>query len=344
MLEPAEMRAVRVLGGPGSAALRVQPWPVPSPRAGEMLVAVRASGLNHADLYQRDGEWPAPEGASDTLGVEVAGTVISADPTGRFAEGARVMALVDGGGYAEIAAVDPALAVEIPPHVTFQEAAALPEALIVAHGNLVDIGAVEAGMRVLIHGGASGMGSVMIQIARDLGAEVVATTSDPAKIDRLKALGACHVVDRNGAAFQGEAGGAAPITGFDLIVDMAGASTLSANLERLNHRGTLILMGIMGGMIGTVDVDPIILKRLTVRGTILRSLPTAEKRALAARAFARWIGRVAAGAIRPVIDSIHPFEAVRAAHDRLEQGGHFGKIVLAIDPESTNRNALREFA
>jgi NADPH2:quinone reductase len=338
------MRAVRVSGGRGSSALQVQPWPVPRPRAGEMLVAVRASGLNHADLYQRDGEWPAPDGAPDTLGVEIAGTLVTADPTGRFVEGARVMALVDGGGYAEIAAVDPALAVEIPPHLTFQEAAALPEALIVAHANLVDIGGVEPGARVLIHGGASGMGSIMIQMARDLGARVVTTTRDPAKIDRLKALGACRVVDRDGMAFPGDSDAAAAAWGFDLIIDMAGATTLQANLARLNDRGTLILMGVLGGTIGAVDVDPIILKRLTVRGTILRSLPIAEKRALAARAFSRWMGRVAAGAIRPVVDSVHPFESVRAAHDRLEQGEHVGKIVLSLDSGSTNRPALPALA
>ncbi len=336
------MRAVRVSGGPGSAALRLQPWPVPCPRAHEMLVAVRASGLNHADLYQRDGEWPAPDGAPDTLGVEIAGTVVSADPTGRFAAGARVMALVDGGGYAEIAAVDPALAVEIPPHLTFQEAAGLPEALIVAHSNLVEIGAVQPGARVLVHGGASGMGSIMIQIARELGAEVVTTTRDPAKIDRLKALGARHVVRPDGTAFPGESSDAAAAGGFDLIVDMAGATTLRANLDRLNDRGTLILMGILGGTIGEIDVDPIILKRLTVRGTILRSLPIAEKRALATRAFSRWMGRVAVGAIRSVIDSVHPFEAVRAAHDRLENGGHVGKIVLCLDAGSTNRHAVSD--
>jgi len=334
MLERAFMRAVRVADGGGSKALYLEQSPIPRPGPDEILVEVRASGLNHADLYQRDGEWPAPEGAPDILGVEIAGIVASVDPSGRFPLGTRVMALVAGGGYAEAVVVDPRLAADIPTELSFVEAAALPEALIVGHGNLVEIGAVKRRARVLIHGGASGMGSIMIQMAADLGAQVATTTGNPIKIDRLRALGACLVLSRDGTPFAGASIGEAFRGGFDVIVDMAGATTLQANLDCLAERGTLIMMGILGGTLSEIDIDPILLKRLTLRGTILRPLPTAEKEALASRAFARWLPRLVKGAVRPVIDSIYPFEAVRAAHERLQSGLHVGKIVLSLNPES----------
>jgi NADPH2:quinone reductase len=327
MLDQPTMRAIRVEGGRGAGALKLAHWQMPQVQPGEFLISVRASGLNHADLYQRDGEWPAPPGAPDTLGVEVAGIVVSDDPTGRFALGARVMALIAGGGYAEFAAVHAGLAAEIPAELGFTEAAALPEALMVGHGNLVEIGAIGPGSRVLIHGGASGMGSMMIQMASDLGARVATTTGNPAKVDRLKALGAGLVLARDGTPSDADVAG-----GFDLIVDMAGAATLQANLDRLAERGTLILMGILGGTLAEIDIDPILLKRLTVRGTILRPLPLPERCGLAARSYARWLPRLAAGAIRPVVDSVHPLDAVRAAHERLESGQHVGKVVLSLQP------------
>ena len=162
MSDEPTMRAVCVAETGGIAALGIETRPRPKPGRSEFLIEVRAAALNHADLYQRDGKWPAPAGAPDILGVEVAGIVATADPSGRFTIGTPVMGLLSGGGYAEYAAMDAGLAVEIPCGLSFAAAAALPEAMIVGHSNLVELGGVQPDSRVLIHGGASGMGSLMI--------------------------------------------------------------------------------------------------------------------------------------------------------------------------------------
>jgi NADPH2:quinone reductase len=342
MAEAGLMRAVGVSdGGGGAEALYLDTGPVARPASGEFLIEVHAAALNHADLYQRDGEFPAPPGAPDILGVEAAGFVASPDPTGSFKVGTPVMGLLAGGGYAEYASVDPGLAAEIPAKIDFASAAALPEALIVGHTNLVELGRIREGSRVLIHGGASGMGSMMIQMAADMGALVATSVSDLAKAPRLKDLGAAIVLDRCGADFVAAASDWCEEAGFDLIVDIAGASTLRQNVELLGEKGALNLMGVLSGTVTEVDLDPIILKRLEIRGTILRPTPIEEKRRLAARAYSHWLPRVAAGAIRPVVDSVHRLEDVRAAHSRLESGRHVGKIVLAVRDGENRNHAVR---
>ena len=312
----------------GLNSLSIETQPRPRPKRDEFLIEVRAAALNHADLYQRDRKWPAPPGAPDTLGVEAAGLVATADPSGRFAIGTPVMGLLSGGGYAEYAVLDSDLAAEIPRGLGFAAAAALPEALIIGHSNLVELARVRPGSLALIHGGASGMGSLMIQMATDLGARVATTVGDPAKEPPLKTLGAEIVLDRHHREFAESASIWSGPGGFDVIVDIAGASTLPLNLDLLAEKGTLILMGVLSGTLAQINIDPIILKRLEIRGTILRPTSIEEKRLLAARAYSRWLPRIAAGAIRPVIDSVHSLEDVRSAHARLESGRHVGKIIL----------------
>lgn len=330
MAESGSMRAVCVADGGGAEALFVDTRPLARPGSSEFLIEVQAAALNHGDLYQRDGEFPAPPGAPDTLGVEAAGFVATADPTGRFAIGTPVMGLLAGGGYAEYASLDAGLAAEIPGNLDFASAAALPEALIVGHTNLVELGRIRRGSRVLIHGGASGMGSVMIQMAADMEARVATSVSDLAKAPRLRDLGADIVLDRCDREFVATASDWCEQASFDLIVDMAGASTLRQNVELLAEKGVLTLIGVLSGTLTEIDLDPIILKRLEIRGTILRPTPIEEKRGIAARAYSHWLPRVAAGAIRPVVDSVHRLEDVRAAHARLESGRHVGKVVLAV--------------
>jgi NADPH2:quinone reductase len=341
MAESGSMRAVRVSDGGGVEALFVDTRPLARPGSGEFLIEVQAAALNHGDLYQRDGEFPAPPGAPETLGVEAAGFVATADPTGRFAVGTRVMGLLAGGGYAEYAALDSGLAAEIPADMDFASAAALPEAVIVGHTNLIELGRIRQGSRVLIHGGASGMGSLMIQMAADMGARVATSVSDLAKAPRLRDLGADIVLDRCDGELVATASDWCEQSGFDLIVDMAGASTLRQNLELLAEKGMLNLIGVLSGTLTEIDLDPIILKRLQIRGTILRPTPIEEKREIAARAYARWLPRIAAGAIRPVVDSVHRLDDVRAAHSRLESGRHVGKIVLAVQDGKNGVHAAR---
>ncbi|MDJ0628380.1 MAG: NAD(P)H-quinone oxidoreductase [Rhodobacter sp.] len=329
-----EMRVVGVAPGGGSGALHIATAPRPSCDGGSLRVRVRAAALNHADLYQRDGSWPAPEDAPDTLGVEVAGIVETADAGGRFGSGDAVMGLVAGGGYAEYACLDPGLAAPVPPGMSFAEAVSLPEAILVGHGNLVELGGLQPGERVLIQGGASGMGSIGLQMAALLGARVATTTGDMSKAGHLADLGAEAVFDRHSddlpTALRLWAGG-----GLDLIVDIAGADSLSTHIDLLADRGRLILMGVMSGtIVDGLDIDPILLKRLRIMGTVLRPTPLSEKRELARAAFARWLPELRSGRLRPVLHAVHPMQDVRLAHDQLEAGRHVGKIVLDINGAS----------
>ena len=322
------MRSIDVAPGGGVAALHLAERPRPTCDGDGLLVRVRAAALNHADIYQRDGLWPAPPDAPDTLGVEVAGIVERPDAGGRFGIGDRVIGLLSGGGYAEYACLDAGLAAPIPPSLGFAEAACLPEAVVVGHSNLVELARVRPGERVLLHGGASGMGSLALQMATLLGARVATTTSDMGKAQRLDELGAEAVFDRRSPKLADKLRAWAP-DGIDVVVDIGGADTLALNIDCLADRGRLVLMGVMSGtIVRELDIDPILLKRLHVLGTVFRPTPLAERRVLARAAYDTWLPRVASGELRPVLHAVHPLEAAAAAHVELEAGSHVGKIVL----------------
>lgn len=325
-----EMRAVSTTTGGGIESLAFHRLPLPKPKADDLLVKVQAAALNHADLYQRDGTWPAPPGAPATLGVEIAGTVVQGDAAGRFGAGAAVMGLVVGGGYAEYALLDAGMAAPVPRGLSFVQAAALPEALTVGHNNLVVIGTVRHDQTILIHGGASGMGSMAIQMASQLGARVATTVGHPGKVSAVRALGASIVLDRHDPELCDAAMRWTDGRGYDLIIDIAGAETLTQNLRLLADRGCLILMGVMSGAISSIDIDVMLMKRLTLRGTILRSIPLEERRSLASATYAYWLPFIETGAIAPVIAGRHPFAAVRAGHAQLQANQHVGKIILDL--------------
>jgi putative PIG3 family NAD(P)H quinone oxidoreductase len=324
------MRAVLVDEGGGSNALRVGRVAIPRPGPEQILVRVRATALNNADLLQRDGLWPAPPGESEILGIEIAGDVVVPDAANRFRIGDAVFGLLGGGGYADYARMDAGLATLLPAGLSYGEGAALPEAAFVGATTLFELGELRCGERVLIHGGGSGMGSLAIQMAKMAGAWVACTVGADWKAERARALGADLAINRHQVSFVEAVKAATGGRGIDLVIDIAGADTLASNLEALADKGRLIQLGVMSGTNAAIDLDPILLKRLKVMGTIMRPLGLAEKRRIAERFRADWLSAVASGRIRAVVDSTPALADVAAAHERLAAGRHFGKIILNV--------------
>lgn len=325
------MRAVVVPspGPPEAMTLRELPAPAPGPE--ELLVRVRASALNRADVEQRRGDFVLPPGVNPLMGVEVAGEVVARGAAVEgFSVGQRVFGLVDGGGYAELCAMDSQMAMPIPEGWSFMTAAAVPEAFFTAQETLFELGGLRAGQSVLIHSGGSGIGTACIQMAHHVGATVFFTAGSEEKIRGARALGGDVGILRGAGDFAQEVlrltGGA----GVDLIEDFAGGATLSRNLEVLKPGGCLLLVGLLDGLRAELDVEQVVMKRLQLKGTAFRGRPLAQKRAIARRFVQTWLPELVAGRIRPVIDSVFPFEQVADAHRRMESNASFGKIVLEL--------------
>ncbi|WP_240358204.1 NAD(P)H-quinone oxidoreductase [Myxococcus vastator] len=328
----AVMRAVTQdrPGGPEVFRLCELPRPVPGPR--QLRVRVRAAALNRGDILQRSGAYPLPPGvASPLIGVEVAGEVeaCGAEVHG-FEPGQRVFGLVDGGGYADACLMEAGMAIPMPAGWRFVEAAATPEAFFTAHEALLELGGLRAGQAVLIHAGGSGVGTACIQVARAVGARGFFTVSTEEKRRRCLALGGEAGVLRTEQDFARElpvlTGGA----GVDLVADFVGGAALARNLSVLKFGGCLLLLGVLDGMEGALDVRQAILRRLQLRGMSLRPLPLEEKVAVTRRFRERWLPELEAGRVRPIIDSTFPLERVADAHRRMESNASFGKIVLEL--------------
>lgn len=322
------MRAV-VFDQPGEpAVLRVAEAPDPEPAAGELLVRVHATAVNRADLLQRRGGYPAPPGASPILGLELAGEVVR--DAGAWRAGDRVMAVVTGGGYAELAAVPEGMAIAVPAGMTYEEAAAIPEAFLTAFLNLFTLGRLAAGEAVLIHAGASGVGTAAIQLARAAGARVFATAGSDEKLELCRELGAAVAINYKREPFAERVAAATDGRGVDLVLDFVGAPSWEANLASLAVGGRLMLIGFLGGSRGQLDLGPVMTKSLTVGGTTLRRTPLERKVALT-RAFAEFaLPRLERGDLRPVIDTVYPLEQAAEAHSALEANRNAGKVVLRV--------------
>jgi len=314
--------AIRDGAGPASALHPVQ-LPIPAPRAGEILIRVRAAGVNRPDLLQRAGNYPPPPGAPDTLGLEVAGEVVVA--AGRWREGDKVCALLGGGGYAEYATVDARHALPIPTGLDYTAAAALPETVFTVYANAFEHGALKSGETLLVHGATSGIGVAAIQMARAAGAKVIATARGTDKATQARQLGADVAVDTTHEDFGAAAKAAG---GVDVALDMVGAPYFAATLDALKTGGRIVYIAALGG--GTLDmpVRQIMMKRAVLTGSTLRPRSADEKARLAAeveRVVWPWI---ASGKVRAIIDRTFALADAAGAHAHLESGRHFGKIVL----------------
>lgn len=298
--------------------------PDPEPKNGEIVIEVAATSVNRADLLQRRGLYPPPPGASPILGLEAAGTVVHA--AGRFSEGDQVMAILSGGGYAERVACSAAHALPIPSAVGLPAAGGVMEVFLTATLNLLVLGEVQAGQRVLIHGGAGGVGTAAIQLARALGAEVWATAS-ASKLDLCLQLGATRAIDYRSEDFASlleEAGGA------QLILDCIGAKYLDQNLRGLATDGTLVVIGLQGGVKAELNLLEVLSRRIRVQGSTLRSLPADRKAALVARFRKTAWPLLDSGRLKLVVDRAIPLSDVDDAHRAMGESTHRGKLLLTL--------------
>jgi NADPH2:quinone reductase len=318
------MTAIEVKDGKGPAeALRAVRIAHPTPGDGQILIAVKAAGVNRPDIVQRLGFYPPPPGASDTLGLEVAGEVVHA--AGRWKVGDRVCALLGGGGYAQLAACDARHALPIPDDVSFVEAGGLPETVFTVYVNVFEHGALKAGETIMIHGATSGIGVAAIQMAKAAGARVIATGRGSDKAAQALSLGADIAVDTSTEDFEAVAKAEG---GVDVILDMVAGPYFPKNLEALKVGGRLVHIATLAGATVELPILKLMIKRLVVTGSTLRPRSADEKARVTAeveRVVWPW---VASGQLKAIIDRTFPLEDAAAAHAHLEGGGHLGKVVL----------------
>lgn len=323
------MRVVEITGGAGSAeALSLSDRPDPAAGPGQIRIRVRAAGINRPDILQRLGRYPAPPGASDILGLEVAGEVDQVgDGVTRWSVGDRVCALLGGGGYAEFAVVDARHALPVPHGMDFVQAAALPETICTVFANVFEAGALKAGETLLIHGATSGIGVTAIRMAKAAGAQVIATSRGAAKAEAARGLGADLSLD---AAVDDMEAAIRAFGGADVVLDMVGAGYAALNQAALNPFGRWVVIATQSGALAQIDLARLMMKRIVLTGSTLRGRPADEKARLIAAVEATAWPWVASGAVRPPVEATFPLEQASAAHLRLEAGGHVGKIVLTV--------------
>lgn len=329
---PSTMTTVDVLAPGGPEALVPVQRPLPAPADHEVLVKVAAAGVNRADVLQRRGFYPSPPGAPSHPGLEVAGTVVATGAAVRdWRAGDRVCALLEGGGYAQYCVVQGGQVLAIPGSLTMVEAASLPEAMFTVWTNVFELGRLQPGESLLVHGGTSGVGVAAIQLAAARGHAVFATAGSDEKCRFCEELGARGAVNYQTADFVSEIRARTGGRGVDVILDMIGGSYLPRNLQALAVEGRLVMIAAQGGVKGEIDVLRIMQQRLTVTGSTLRARPAAFKQQIRDRLREQVWPVIAAGRIRPVIDCVFPLAQAAAAHARMESGAHKGKIVLTLE-------------
>jgi putative PIG3 family NAD(P)H quinone oxidoreductase len=310
--------------------LEIADVPEPAPGPNEVLVEVRATALNRADLLQRRGRYPAPPGTTDILGLECSGVVAAlGEGASRFALGARVMALLPGGGYAEKVVVHQDVLMAIPERLSFEQAAAVPEAFLTASEALLVEAELVAGQRLLVTAAASGIGSAAVQIGKQRGAFVLGSASAD-KLAAVSALGADMVLDRDRPDYVQALRAATEDRGVDAILDLVGGSALARHQACLAPRGRLILIGLLGGAAAPLDLSGILMKRQRICGLLMRSRNLAERVELVRRFERELWPALETGALSPCVDHVFPLADVVAAHARMERNLNVGKIVLAL--------------
>ncbi len=316
-------------GGP--EVLRVETRPRPGPGAGEVLIAVEAAGVNRPDILQRQGLYPPPAGAPDILGLEVAGRVVALGPgAARYALGDAVLALVPGGGYAQYCLAHESVALPVPAGCSMVEAAAIPETFFTVWSNVFERGRRQAGETLLVHGGTSGIGTTAIMLAKAFGAKVIATAGSDDKARACEKLGADLGVNYRAADFVAAALAATGARGVEVVLDMVGGDYVARNYAAAAVDGRIVQIAFLNGPKTTLDLRPLMVKRLVHTGSTLRPRPVAEKAAIAEALHGRVWPLLAAGRCKPVIDSTYPLAEASRAHARMESSAHVGKIVLTV--------------
>lgn len=327
------MKAILVKEYGGADQLAIGEFPTPQPNDDELLVKVKASALNRADIMQREGKYPPPRGASPILGLEMAGEVeaVGKNCTG-WHPGDRVCALLPGGGYAQYTVIPAKMGIPIPDNLSFEEAAAIPEVFLTAYQALFWLGELKAGQHILVHAGASGVGSAAVQLAREAGAKVIITAGSAKKLDFCMQLGARVAINYHDGEFASTVLEETKKQGVNLIVDCVGASYWEQNLGCLAVDGRLVLLATMGGIkVDHINLLTILLKRLHIIGSILRSRSKEYKIDLTAEFVRNILPGFSDGRYTPVVDSVFAWEEAEEAHQRMESNLNMGKIVLKID-------------
>jgi tumor protein p53-inducible protein 3 len=302
--------------------------PEPPLNPGDLLVRVHATALNRADLLQRRGGYAPPPGASSILGLELAGEVVQSAESWHI--GDRIMAVVTGGSYAEYAAVPASIAMPIPDALSYEEAAAVPEAFLTAYLNLFTLGRLRGNESVLVHAGGSGVGSAAIQLARAEGAFVITTAGSTEKLARCEQLGANVGINYKAESFLERVRTVTEARGVDVILDFVGAPYWDDNLAALSVGGRLMLIGFLGSASGELNLSALMTKNLTVTSTTLRRTPLAQKVELV-EAFASFgLPRLGSRELQPIIDRVFPLAEAEAAHAYMQSNANFGKIVLTV--------------
>ncbi|RBP62507.1 putative PIG3 family NAD(P)H quinone oxidoreductase [Brevibacterium sanguinis] len=338
------MRAITFSAPGGPEVLEVTDEPQPGTAPDEVLVAVHAAGINRADLLQRQGFYDPPPGATRIPGLEVSGTIAEVGPevTG-WKVGDRVAALLTGGGYAEAVPVPAGQLLPVPDSLDLTEAAALPEVLATVHSNIVGRAGIRAGEWLLVHGGASGIGTAAIQIARHLGVRVVVTVGSERKAQFCRDLGADAVINYRDEDFVArvheictrEDGS----SGADVILDIIGAKYLKRNIDALATDGRLVIIGLQGGTKTEINLGDLLQPRKTVTATTLRARPKEQKARIVAEVAQQLWPAVASGDIRPIVHDTLPLAEAGRGHAALEEGASIGKMLLIVDESSADRTA-----
>ncbi len=330
---PAAMTVVEIAQPGGPEVLRVAQRPLPQPGRGEVLVRVEAAGVNRPDVMQRMGTYPPPPGASDIPGLEIAGAIVARGAgEGALQIGDRVCALVAGGGYAEYCVAPAVQCLRVPDALDAVNAAAVPETFFTVWTNLFQRGGLRAGECVLVHGGTSGIGTTAIQLARAFDATVFATAGSNEKCDACRTLGASVAINYRNEDFvevvRRETAGA----GVNVILDIIGGDYVARNIDCLAMNGRLIQIGAQAGPRVSINLTPILQRRLTLTGSTLRARTVDEKGALARDVERHVWPLLASRRVAPVIDRTYPLAQAADAHRRLESSEHIGKIVLVTRP------------
>ena len=326
---PAQRRYIAV--DPEDRSIRIEHGPTPSPRPGEVLIKVSAAGLNRADLLQRKGLYPPPEDASPIMGLEVAGVVI-ATGTGvdNWHVGDKVCALTHGGGYADYTVAPVSQCLPIPAGLGMAEAAALPEALLTVWHNLFQRCQLRTGERVLIHGGASGIGTLGIGICKAMGAEVYTTAGSEEKCRALEALGATRAINYQAEDFEQVLGDLGMKDKINVILDIAGGDFIQKNINIAAPEGRIVYIAFIRGARAEVNFGPLLMKRLVLTGSTLRAQSFAQKAVMVREILERVYPHLESGAVKPLVDRIFTLEEAEQAQDYMQSGQHMGKIILQM--------------
>ncbi|QIB64446.1 NAD(P)H-quinone oxidoreductase [Kineobactrum salinum] len=326
------MRCMEIREPGGPQVLQLTERERPRPAADEVLIAVAAAGVNRPDVMQRKGLYPAPPGASDLPGLEVAGTVMSVgSAVSQWREGDEVCALTNGGGYAEYVTAPAGQCLPLPPGMEMTAAAGLPETCFTVWSNVFDRGRLRAGEQLLVHGGSSGIGTTAIQLARALGATVYATAGSAEKCAACMELGAARAVNYREQDFV-EVLQSACSGGFDVILDMVGGDYINRNIKLAAVDGRIVNIAFQGGFEVTVNFVPVLLKRLTLTASTLRPQSAAAKAAIADSLRQHVWPLLEREEVKPVIAAVMPLEEAAAAHELMESSQHIGKIILQVAP------------